>query len=149
MLQNQVTECVVWDPITQKDTNKIEMVQRRAARFVYGDYRTTSSVTSMLRSLQWDPLQHRRQDLKVTMLYRVINGLVAIPSEPYLIPRSASTTTRGHNLRFMVPYSRVQYHQQSFFPSTIRLWNNLPDRVVTASSLEGFKEQLHLTQYSK
>ncbi|KAK3098073.1 hypothetical protein FSP39_015909 [Pinctada imbricata] len=141
--------CVVWDPITQKDTNKIEMVQRRAARFVYGDYRTTSSVTSMLRSLQWDTLQHRRQDLKVTMLYRVINGLVAIPSEPYLIPRSASTTTRGHNLRFMVPYSRVQFHQQSFFPSTIRLWNNLPDRVVTASSLEGFKEQLPLIQYSK
>ena len=44
--------CVVWDPITQKDTHKIEMVQRRAARFVYGDYRTTNSVTSMLNSLQ-------------------------------------------------------------------------------------------------
>ena len=39
--------CVIWDPITQKDTHKIEMIQRRAARFVYGDYRTTSSVTSM------------------------------------------------------------------------------------------------------
>jgi hypothetical protein len=27
--------CTVWDPITQKDTNKTEMVQRRAARFVW------------------------------------------------------------------------------------------------------------------
>ena len=138
--------CVVWDPITQKDTHKIEMVQRRAARFVYGDYRTTSSITSMLRSLQWDTLQHRRQQIKVTMLFRIINGLVAIPSQPYLVPRGASTTTRGHNLRYLVPYSRVQFHQQSFFPSTIRLWNNLPDSVATASSLEGFKEQLHLIQ---
>ena len=138
--------CVVWDPITQKDTHKIEMVQRRATRFVYGDYRTTSSVTSMLNSLQWDTLQHRRQQIKVTMLFRVINGLVAIPTQPYLVPRGASTSTRGHNLRYLVPYSRVQFHQQSFFPSTIRLWNNLPDSVATASSLEGFKEQLHQTK---
>ena len=137
--------CIVWDPITQKGIHKIEMVQRRAARFVFGDYRTTSSVTSMLKSLQCDTLQQRRQLIKVTMLFRIITGLVAIPSQPYLVPRGASTTTRGHNLRYLVPYSRVQFHQQSlsFFPSTIRLWNNLPDGVATASSLEGFKEQLH------
>jgi hypothetical protein len=55
--------CIVWDLITQKDTNKTEMIQRRATRFVLGDYRTTSSVTSILNSLQWDTLQHRRQDL--------------------------------------------------------------------------------------
>ena len=134
--------CAIWDPLTQKDTNKIEMVQRRAARFVCGDYKTTSSVTAMLNNLQWDTLQQRRQRLKVIMLYRVIYGLVAIPSQPYLLPRGASTTTRGHCLRFQVPYSRVQCHQQSFFPSTIRLWNSLPDNVATADTMEVFKERL-------
>jgi hypothetical protein len=36
------------------------MVQRRAARFVTGDYRTTSSVTQMLEALQWTEFQQHR-----------------------------------------------------------------------------------------
>jgi len=35
----------VWDPHPAKDINKLENIQRRLARFVKGDYRTTSSVT--------------------------------------------------------------------------------------------------------
>ena len=37
-----------WDPYTQSSINKLEGVQRRAARFVTGDYRTTSSVSEMI-----------------------------------------------------------------------------------------------------
>ena len=43
--------CIIWDPVTQKNIRELEMVQRRAARFVTGDYRTTSSVTQMLAAL--------------------------------------------------------------------------------------------------
>ena len=51
------------------DTNisQIEAVQRRAARFTLGDYRRTSSVSSMLHQLKWDDLITRRQQSKVTM----------------------------------------------------------------------------------
>jgi hypothetical protein len=41
--------CIIWDPVTQKNIRELEMVQRRAARIVTGDYRTTSSVTRMLK----------------------------------------------------------------------------------------------------
>ena len=34
-----------WAPFTESDKHKIEMVQRRAARFVTNDYRRTSSAT--------------------------------------------------------------------------------------------------------
>ena len=43
----------VWDPHLAKDINKLENIQRRSARFVKGDYRTTSSVTQMLPELGW------------------------------------------------------------------------------------------------
>lgn len=39
----------IWDPYTQENIDKIERVQRRAARYVYNDYRNDSSVTDMLR----------------------------------------------------------------------------------------------------
>ena len=39
---------IVWDPHHQDVILKIEMVQRRAARWVLGDYSPYSSVTDML-----------------------------------------------------------------------------------------------------
>ena len=45
----------VWDPHTTESIKKVKAVQRRAARFVTGDYRTASSVTAMVDSLSWDP----------------------------------------------------------------------------------------------
>jgi len=62
---------IIWDPVTQNNIRELEMVQRRAARFVTGDYRTTSSVTLMLEALQWTELQQRRKRAKVIMLYRI------------------------------------------------------------------------------
>ena len=50
----------LWDPHLQKDNLKLEMVQRRSARFVTNRYRNRSSVTDMLE--QWTPLEDRRKN---------------------------------------------------------------------------------------
>ena len=42
----------VWDPHFKEDIHKIEMIQQRAARFVFNNYDFTHSVTSMLQSLK-------------------------------------------------------------------------------------------------
>ena len=104
--------CVVWDPITQKNITELERVQRKAVRFVMGDYKTTSSARSMLEHLKWSTLEERRKRVKVTMLYRymIIHQVVNIPAQPYLIPRGVSSTTRGHCHRYQLPYSRLQCH---------------------------------------
>ena len=128
----------VWDPYTNTNIKKLEMVQRRAARFVKGDYDRTSSVTAMLDELGWDTLQERRQQAKATMFYRIVYGLVCVPSSPFLIPTLVSTT-RGHDMKFLVPQSSVNAHKYSFFPSTTRIWNQLPQQAVSAPSLEVYK----------
>ncbi len=53
---------VIWDPHTQTNTKKIEMVQRRAARYVTSRTRNRSSVTDMLNGLKWRSLENRRKD---------------------------------------------------------------------------------------
>ena len=131
----------VWDPFTQANENKIEQIQRRAARYVTGDYRRTSSVTSMLQQLSWDSSKQRRQYAKVTMMYRIVHQLIAIPVVPHLVI-PAVTYTRGHSWRYMVPPSRLQLHKGSFFPSTIRLWNSLPSNTVAAANIETFRSRL-------
>jgi hypothetical protein len=59
----------VWSPHTKDAINKIEIVQRRAARYVTNRYRNTSSVTSMLGDLEWDTLETRRKKIRLTMMY--------------------------------------------------------------------------------
>ena len=51
----------VWDPHTQ-DILKIEMVQRRAALLVLGDYSPFSSVSDMIDNLGWRTLEQCRSD---------------------------------------------------------------------------------------
>ena len=46
-------------PHTKIDINEVEAVQRRAARSATRDYRYTSSVTAMLKDLNWRPVDKR------------------------------------------------------------------------------------------
>ncbi len=54
--------CTVWDPYSQTQIHQVEMVQRRAARFVTKRYHNTSSVTDMLADLKWEKLTERSSD---------------------------------------------------------------------------------------
>ena len=58
------------------ETCKIEMVQRRAARFVSNNYRRISSVTEMISTLGWDTLEKRRDLARLRMMYRILHHLV-------------------------------------------------------------------------
>ena len=69
----------VWSPHQKDLIKKLEGVQCRSARFVMGDYKQTSSVTSTLKHFQWETLEERRLRAKLTMVYKIMNGLVTIP----------------------------------------------------------------------
>ena len=64
----------VWDPHTRKKIHAIEMVQRRAARYVKRNYRNTSSVGDMLNDLNWQTLEIRRKNQRLTMMYKIHNN---------------------------------------------------------------------------
>ena len=46
----------IWSPWQKTLSQKIESVQRSAARYVCNNYNYTSSVTCMLKSLNWHTL---------------------------------------------------------------------------------------------
>ena len=68
-----------WDPYTQKSIDKLEAVQRRAARFVMNRHHNTSSVHRMLDSLGWPSLEQRKKTSRLGLMYKICNGLVQCP----------------------------------------------------------------------
>jgi hypothetical protein len=67
--------------IIQCHINKIEMVQRRAARFVTSNYsREPGTVTSILQNLGWPTLETHRQGAWLILLYKIIHGEAAVDS---------------------------------------------------------------------
>ncbi len=51
----------VWDTYMQVNIQKIEMVQRRAARFTLNRYRNRSNVSSIIEELGWTSMEERQK----------------------------------------------------------------------------------------
>ncbi|XP_052269835.1 uncharacterized protein LOC127871151 [Dreissena polymorpha] len=122
--------------------DKLEKVQRRAARFCTGHFKQASSVTAMMKRLEWDTLEARRQHSKAVMMFSFVNNLVDIQSQHILLP--AGVHTRGHSNRFLVPFASVNAYNYSFFPSGIRIWYSLPEATIMAPSLDVFKTRMDI-----
>ena len=134
----------VWDPSTQRNINKLEMVQRRYARFINNDFRRTSSVTPMLHELQWPTLRERRAQFKAVMMFRIVHGLIGIP--PSYLATAPRMSQRGHSQKFIVPFARTDVCQQTFFPDAILLWNTLSEGVVHCTSVYRFRRDVQRIQ---
>ncbi len=125
----------VWDPHTQKYARRVEMVQRRAARWVTGRYHNTSSVTNMLSQLGWRDLSQRRTDSRLVMMYKITRGLVDIPIGQYV-------RYHRNGIHLQPIMARTQYYQFSFFPRTISDWNTLPKDILQAKTVATFKRKV-------
>ena len=109
----------VWDPFRQKDIDKLEKIQRSAARFVTQNYRQTASVTSLLQNLGWTDLKTRRKNSRLVSMFKILNELVEIPINDRLIP--ADRRTRGgHNQAYkhLRANSNTTLGQNSFWHRT-------------------------------
>ena len=135
----------VWDPHTHYNTHKLEMVQRRAARYVCNRWHNTSSVTGMLSQLEWVPLATRRANTRLCMMYRVAHTPVGDPWTPWLT--FAQRTTRGSHAWKYIPISTSHdAYKFSFLPRTIIAWNQLPSIIITAPSIDAFRSRLITSQ---
>jgi len=135
----------IWDPYQQKYIDELEMTQRRAARFVknipFRHSKPPVSVSAMVSDLGWEPLQTRRLHNRLTIMYKITNGLVEVPQEYHPAPR-LQNTIRGHTMQFQRFQPVVDALKYAFLPRTIPAWNALPQIVAEADSLDTFKQRL-------
>ncbi|KAI8516955.1 hypothetical protein Bbelb_055360 [Branchiostoma belcheri] len=137
--------CSVWDPHTQDQVGRIEMVQRRAARYVTNNFHRTSSVTDMLDKLGWQTLESRRRNARLATLYKITNNVISVPHASRVVPAARCSRRTNHALKLQTIASKNNYYRLSFFPRTIKEWNELEPGVAEAGSLTQFKTGLART----
>ena len=127
----------VWSPYTSKDVQKIEQVQKNAARFVTNNYHPRASTSELVSQLNWDSLENRRLFAQAATFYKISNNLVNINFPPEVQPNLR--LTRTNSLKFKQIQSNVLAYNYSFYPRTVRTWNLLPTKVTGAPTIEIFK----------
>ena len=124
----------VWDPHTDMLQEELEKVQNRAARFVTRNYvNETGSMTGILGQLKWESLNKRRKDNILIVLYKSLKGKARIFTND-LIPKTRHGKNQ-HSLAFQIPSASKDVYKYSFFPQTIRDWNDLPESLISSSEL--------------
>ena len=71
------------------------------------------------------------------MLYKILHNKISIPLGHYRAP--LTIFTRGHTQRIHQVSANINAYLHSFFPSSIKLWNNLSQEIIQALSVEEFK----------
>ena len=121
----------VWDPHLQKDKDTLEKVNRRAARFVCNktSRRDTTSVTHLLNAeLKWPPLEQRRREQRLAMIYKITHNQVAVP--PTQLTRPARATRAKHPYKYQTFRTHTDQYKFSFYPRTVPEWNELTPAAV-------------------
>ena len=132
----------VWSPRQRYFVDDVKKVQLYSARYIYNDYRSDSSVSTMIKNLHWDSLETRRTKSSLVMFYKMINNLAAIPYEHYIKPITNSTTRHSHQHKILPLSSSKNAFKFSFIPRTIPIWNSLPEELVNCNSISTFRTKL-------
>jgi len=124
---------------------RLQSVMNASARLIYPLSRF-SHITPLLKRLHWLKAKERI-DFKVAVLvYKCLHGTAS----PYLADELSRSDVQGHSLLSSSSSSQLVVRRtthstlsdRSFVIAGPRLWNNLPQHVISASSLQVFKIRL-------
>ena len=132
---------VLWDNCTQQQCNDIEKIQLEAGRIV--------EIDKLYKEQSWLKLSERRDLHKLFLFFKMNHGL----SPPYLsnlLPLHVGELS-SYRLRNAKNYvgirANTRAYAESFLPSILQAWNNLPAAVRSADTPAAFKHLLTLNTH--
>ena len=114
--------------------NCLEIVHHNAAKFITNTYPKKKdfekfSITKILKELNFETLEQRRNQAKLTMAYKIINGYVILDSN--MLPkfkshgplRQCNSAYVGTKHQLDEPQPKIKVVGNTFFFSVPLLWN--------------------------
>ena len=129
---------VIYDNGTISTVQTLDQLQRQAALICTGGYRH-SDYTKLLKELNWEPLRDRRKIHKLILFYKIKRKIYPNYLSKYIVTTNENTYNLRTTNELTPRYSRLNNSFKSFFPSSTRLWNNLPQATRNATTVNLFK----------
>ena len=133
----------IWNPHRKKLINTIENVQRRASKQVPG--LSQLSYQERLKTINLPTLQYRRYRGDMIETYKMSHCLYDQDATYDFLcfrPNHRSYNFRGHNFNLYKESYKKDLRKFSFRCRVTEQWNNLPEKIVNAPSLNTFKSRL-------
>ena len=140
MRSNTILLLYYLEPLPKGPKYHLETVHRRATPLVQTGIGTPASRT-LPDHFDWELHATKRSKLQLTVLFKIVHGLIDIPYTDYLIPTNSKTRS-SHAIKFQQYSSSADSFTYSFSPRTIPLWNIIPTAAADTPSLTSFKREL-------
>ena len=139
----------VWSPYKVKHITAIERIQRHFTRRIPSLHEL--SYSERLAVINLDTLELRRLRADLLMYYKILNGLSPLTANEYFTVTVNDRVTRSSDkLLLSKPSISTNVLENDFFVRRINCWNELPDSVKRASSINVFKSlvsRIDLSRY--
>ena len=129
---------IVYNPRLIQDKKSIENVLRRASKLVTGLY--DLSYEDRLAAINIPSMQYRFLRGDMIEVYKWAHSLYKCNLE--LFEFDDNCVTRGHPYKIKKKFCRLETRKHFFSMRSIENWNKLPTNIVTAKSLNVFKNKL-------
>ena len=86
-------------------------------------------------------LEKRRERGDMIQVFKIIKGIDKLDSARFF-KASHSLHLRGHALKLYKQRSRTEWRKNNFNLRVVDSWNKLPEHVVSAETLNAFKERI-------
>ena len=117
---------------------EIEKIQRRATKLVKSA--TKLPYCDRLKMLGLTTLYYRRLRADVIQVYRIINKIDKLELSNFF--HFNTRPSRYNSVRLIKPRALTTIRQNSFSHRVVNSWNDIPEEVVLADSLNQFKNRL-------
>jgi hypothetical protein len=111
------------------------------------NYLRFSTYKERLVNLGLDSLQCGRVKVDLLFCYKLLHGLVDIKSDDLII-RSPNIHLRVNQYKLAKPLITPARDANIACKRVINIWNCLPDHIVKAETISGFKRRLHSFNFS-
>ena len=128
--------CQVWDPHLARDKGALEKVQKFACKLATSKW--DSSYEELLGLVDIQPLQDRRLELKLGVLFKLVHNLCFFPEGSWSYHQNCRNGRNSHSLQLSRPLAHTNAYMYSFFPHTVSNWNMLDNKTVTCTSYKSF-----------
>ena len=133
--------CVqAWSPHFKKDIECLEQVQRRATKLI-SSFKNVS-YEDRLRKLKLTTLEKRRLRGDLIETFKLITDRENVDKHQFFDICTSAYKSRGHQYKLSVKRNRLTTRTAFFSQRVVSSWNRLPESVVTATSVNMFKNRL-------